>query len=382
MQVLIPELDRGDIAWLWQTGEAQLVAANTTLIQAGQPLEALHFLIDGALTVQLIQSNQNPLGQAFAALEGGTLSGREILRLQHARHADAPDHDNIWGQLIAEVPLSADYFPATQVVTTEPCQILTIPQSSLRQRIRQDNAFAARIYQISATLLAQRFAHMLDQLKNSSAVLSQPQLREALLLFAELHDSDLDWLLTAGQVQKIPAQTVLMHQGDPIEAFHILLAGTIVLTASNQARNTLTDVFAQLEATTVETPRNQGNDREFSRLFRGDILGEQAIMGIPASLLTATVQQEAQILSIHRWRLESKLQHDPGFAARFYRVLAMLLSDRVLSISQRLGYGRLTYSQGDNLDQTFANELSSQFLSSIHIAGARFDWMLKRTQEN
>jgi bacteriocin-type transport-associated protein len=382
MQVLIPELDRGDIAWLWQTGEARLVAANTTLIQAGQPLEALHFLIDGALSVQLIQSNQNPLGRAFAALEGGTLSGREILRLQHQRDYNAPDDDKIWGQLIAEVPLADDYFPATQVVTTEPCQILSIPKSSLRQRIHQDTAFAARIYRISATLLAQRFANMLDQLKHSSAVLSQPQLREALLLFAELHDSDLDWLLTAGQVQKIPAQTVLMHQGDRIEAFQVLLAGTIVLTAANDDRNTLTDVFAQLEATTVETPQNQGNDREFSRLFRGDILGEQAIMGIPESLLTATVQQEAKILSIHRWRLESKLQHDPAFAARFYRVLAMLLSDRVLSISQRLGYGRLTYSQGDKLDQIFANELSSQFLSSIHIAGARFDWMLKRTQEN
>jgi bacteriocin-type transport-associated protein len=375
MQVLIPELDRGDIAWLWQTGKAQLVAANTTLVQAGQPLEALHFLIDGALSVQLIQSDQNPLGRAFSALEGGTLSGREILRLQHERHQHA-HQDNLWEQLISEVPLTDDYFPATQVVTTQPCQILSISKSSLSQRIRQDTAFAARIYRISATLLAQRFAKMLDQLKNSSAVLSQPQLREALLLFAELHDSDLDWLLTAGQVQKIPAQTVLMRQGDPIDAFHILLAGTIVLSASNQDRNTLTDVFAQLEAN-VET-----HDREFSRLFRGDILGEQAIMGIPENLLTATVQQEAKVLSIHRWRLESKLEHDEAFAARFYRVLAMLLSDRVLSISQRLGYGRLTYSQGDNLDQTFANELSSQFLSSIHIAGARFDWMLKRTQEN
>lgn len=381
MQVLIPELDRGDIAWLWQTGKAQLVPANTTLVQAGQPLEALHFLIDGALSVQLIQSDQNPLGRAFSALEGGTLSGREILRLQYKRHQDDLQ-DNLWEQLISEVPLTDDYFPATQVVTTQPCQILSIPKSHLSQRIRQDTAFAARIYRISATLLAQRFAKMLDQLKNSSTVLSQPQLREALLLFAELHDSDLDWLLTAGQVQRLPAQTVLMRQGDPIDAFHILLAGTIVLSASNQDRNTLTDVFAQLEATTVETPRNQGNDREFSRLFRGDILGEQAIMGIPESLLTATVQQEAKVLSIHRWRLESKLQHDQAFAARFYRVLAMLLSDRVLSISQRLGYGRLTYSQGDNLDQTFANELSSQFLSSIHIAGARFDWMLKRTQEN
>jgi bacteriocin-type transport-associated protein len=377
MQVLIPELDRGDIAWLWQTGKAQLVAANTTLVQAGQPLEALHFLIDGALSVQLIQSDQNPLGRAFSALEGGTLSGREILRLQHEHNHD----NNLWEKLISEVPLTDDYFPATQVVTTQPCQILSIPKSNLSQRISQDTAFAARIYRISATLLAQRFAKMLDQLKNSSAVLSQPQLREALLLFAELHDSDLDWLLTAGQVQKIPAQTVLMRQGDPIDAFHILLAGTIVLSASNQDRNTLTDVFAQLEATT-ETPQNQGNDREFSRLFRGDILGEQAIMGIPENLLTATVQQEAKVLSIHRWRLESKLQHDQAFAARFYRVLAMLLSDRVLSISQRLGYGRLTYSQGDKLDQTFANELSSQFLSSIHIAGARFDWMLKRTQEN
>jgi bacteriocin-type transport-associated protein len=381
MQVLIPELDRADIDWLWQTGEMQLVPANTTLVQAGQPLEALHFLIDGALSIQLIQSDQNPLGKAFSALEGGTLPGREILRLQYQRDHDDSDRDNFWGQLISEVPLTDTYFPATQVVTTEDCQILTITKSRLLQRIHQDTAFAARIYRISANLLAQRFAKMLEQLKNSSAVFSQPQLREALLLFAELQDGDLDWLLTAGQVQKIPAQTVLMHQGDPIEAFYILLAGTVVLSASNHDRHTLTDVFAQLEAT-VETSTQQPHDREFSRLFRGDILGEQALMGIPDGLLTVTVVQEVKALSIHRWRLESKLQHDVAFAARFYRVLAMLLSDRVLSISQRLGYGRLTYSQGDSFDRTFANELSSQFLSSIHIAGARFEWMLKRTQEN
>ena len=48
----------------------------------------------------------------------------------------------------------------------------------------------------------------MNQLGRSTVVLSQPQLREALIIFAELHDSDIEWLIAAGRVQQIAADTV------------------------------------------------------------------------------------------------------------------------------------------------------------------------------
>ncbi|MGI2908762.1 cyclic nucleotide-binding domain-containing protein [Tolypothrix sp. VBCCA 56010] len=357
-QVLLKELSNQDIDWMLATGHQVEIEPGTVLIQQGQPLDALYILLDGALTVSLTQSNANPLGRAFAALEGGVLPGREIARLSS-------------GEMVGEIPFLETYLPSTTVCATSKSLVLAIERSHLLQKLQQDLNFAAHLTRASAVLLANRLELLMNQLGRSTVVLSQPQLREALIIFAELHDSDIDWLIAAGRVQQIAADTVLIRSGRPIEALHILLDGAIALNAAAENSNPLTRAFSNLENT-------EPSEQEFARLSRGDIIGETPFIEAQPPAVTVKALQNSRILSIPQWRLAAKLLHDVGFAVRFYRVLSVLLADKQQAIVQRLGYGRLTYSSGQSLEKSYANELNTHFLTQVALAGARFEWMLKR----
>ena len=356
-EVLLKELSNQDIDWMLANGIRTEIEPGTVLIQQGQPLEALHILLDGALSVSLTQPNANPLGRAFAALEGGTLPGREIAQLSS-------------GEMVGEIPFVESYLPSTTVCATTKSVVLTISMKHLIQKLQQDLSFAAHLYRASAVLLANRLEQMIDQLGHSTVVLSQPVLREALIIFAQLDDSDIEWLIAAGRVQQIAAGTVLIRSGRPIEALHILLDGAIALNAAEEG-NLLTQAFSHLE-------NNQPQTREFARLSRGDIVGETTFIEAQQSAIAVKALRDSRVLSIPRWRLAAKLLHDVGFAARFYRVLAILLADKQQAIVSRLGYGRVGYSSGQALENSYANELDTDFLTQVGLAGARFEWMLKR----
>lgn len=362
-EVLLKELSNEDIDWMLAVGCQTEIDPGTVLIRQGKPLDALHILLDGTLTVSLARNNANPLGRAFAALEGG-MPEREITRLSS-------------GEMVGEIPFMENYLPSTTVTAATKSLVLTIPKTQLMQKLQNDNHFAAHLYRANAVLLANRLEQMMHSLGHSTIVLSRPQLREALTIFAQMQDSDIDWLITAGRVQTITANSVLIRSGRPIEALYILLDGAVALNTGGGEGNPLTRAFTNLE--TSEDIPNQAFEQELGRLSRGDIVGETLFIEVEASLsVTVKALRDSRLLSIPRWRLSAKLLHDVGFAARFYRVLANILADKQREVLQRLGYGRLTYSSGESLQQVFANELDNDFLSDMSLAGARFDWMLKK----
>ena len=92
---------------------------------------------------------------------------------------------------------------------------------------------------------------------------------------------------------------------------------------------------------------------------------------------SATVQalSDSLLFAIPRRALASKLEADQGFAARFYRALAVFLSQRLRDTVQHLGYGA-----GVALDEEveYSDELNPAVLDTVPLAGARFDRMLKR----
>jgi len=70
--------------------------------------------------------------------------------------------------------------------------------------------------------------------------------------------------------------------------------------------------------------------------------------------------------------VRNKLATDSGFAARFYRALCVFMADRLRQSTQRFGYGAATD------DQNAKDELNEELLDNVHLAGARFDRMIKR----
>jgi bacteriocin-type transport-associated protein len=359
-EVLLKELTNSDIDWILATGQREEITAGTILIRQGTPVDALYILLDGALSVSVAQADDNPIGRAFAALEGGELSGREVARLAN-------------GEVVGEMPFLASYQSSTTVKAARKSLVLMIPQQQLIQKLQEDITFAAHFYRAIAVLLAHRLEQMISQIGQSTVVLFQPQIREILFTFAELNDSDIGWMIVAGDAIKLPAGTVLFQAGRPVDALYILLDGKMVASIAEDTSNPLTRAFSTLEQT-------DHIEREFAQLSRGDIVGETPFVEASPPAMTIRAVDDAIVLSIPRWRLSAKLLHDVGFAARFYRVLAILLGDKQQGIINSLGYGRITYSSGKSLDErlTYEDELSSSFLAQITLAGTRFDWMLKQ----
>jgi bacteriocin-type transport-associated protein len=361
-EVLLKELSNSDIDWLLGTGSRKEIEQGTVLIRQGKPVNALYILLDGSLSISISAASENPMGRAFAALEGGEIPGREIARLS-------------CGELVGEIPFVETYLPSTTVKALSKSLVVAIPQQQLAIKLQHDKTFAAHLYRASAILLADRLEKICSQLNNSTPILGQPELREILFVFAELHDSDIDWMILAGSACRIEKGTVLIHSGRPIEALHILLDGKLALSASQDDRTPLDRAFSSLESETTT--------QEFARLSRGDIVGETPFIEAGSSAFTVKAIADSWVLSIPRWRLAAKLIHDVSFAARFYRVLAIILADKQQAIVSRIGYGRLRYGTGQ-IDESlkYENELSADFLAQIALAGTRFDWMLQRIRVN
>ncbi len=75
--------------------------------------------------------------------------------------------------------------------------------------------------------------------------------------------------------------------------------------------------------------------------------------------------------------LNAKLVADQGFAARFYKALAIYLSTTVRERHQDLG-GAGAEDEGEDDD---ADELDANVLDGVYLAGERFDRMVKRVLE-
>ena len=93
---------------------------------------------------------------------------------------------------------------------------------------------------------------------------------------------------------------------------------------------------------------------------------------IDANRPAATVRSvgEAAVLSIPRDLLQERLKSDDGFAARFYRAIAILLSDRLR--------GALAASSAAAGGAVEDGELDPNVLDTLSLAGGRFTQMLLR----
>jgi bacteriocin-type transport-associated protein len=357
--VLLKELSNNDINWLIATGRREEIAAGEVLIQQGNPIDHLYIVLDGSLTVTVPQSESDPLALAFSVLEGRETSEREIARLSS-------------GEVVGEVSLWNSDSPSTTVRTYEKSLVLSIPQKQLATKLQEDVNFAAHFYRAIAILLSDRLRYMVSQLGYSRFAQTSP-LRQVLSIFGELSDSDIDWMIATGNRQEIPLGTVLIREGRPVDGLYIILEGTMSVAVTEEDHNPLTLVFAALDG-------DEPSGREIARLLRGDMVGEMPFVDEHLPATTVKALENSLVLMIPQQQLAVKLQQDVVFASHFYRTIAILLSDRLQDLASRLGYGRRVYDESQTLDEDaqYEDELDLNVLDHLALAGARFDWMVRR----
>jgi CRP-like cAMP-binding protein len=170
-------------------------------------------------------------------------------------------------------------------------------------------------------------------------------MRKVLYIFGLLTDADIEWIARTGTRRRLRDGDVLTREGEQPEALIILLEGELLVTA---------DAVGQV-----------------ARLAVGEIVGEVSLVDSAPASATVTARGEGVALFLDRTKLLHKLDRDEGFAARFYRALAMLLADRLRATREPKRAGLM------DQDAVVHDELDLGIVDHISAAGERFNRMLK-----
>lgn len=170
-------------------------------------------------------------------------------------------------------------------------------------------------------------------------------MRKVLFLFGQLNDDDVEWMLRVGRRRPVGRGEVLIRQGVPVDALFILLEGRLAVLLGQQ-------------------------EREIARLNAGEVVGEMSFIDARPPSATVRGMEDSTVFAIPKTVLAAKLDRDQGFAARFYRALAIYLSTTVRERHQML--------LGDSAEMDDPDELDPAVLDGVSRAGERFDRMVKR----
>lgn len=347
-EVLLKELSNSDIDWITTIAHQEEMPAGTVLTKLGEPLEALYVLVDGSLSISVPQK----------------MAEREILKLSS-------------GEVVGEMTLAGHHSSLVTVKTLEKSLVLSIGRRQLAAKLQQDVSFAAHFYQAIAILLSNRL-RTLDSLSSSTELTSNSEqlLKKVLFVLGQLNDSDIDWMIRVGSKEKIAAGTVLIHQGRPVDALHLLLNGVMAVSICNAPMTALQRTFAEKKSKpgTIK--------QEISRLSSGEIVGEVSFLDNHYASAFVTCLEDCQVLSLSRSQLVGKLEMDVSFAARFYRAIAAIVEDRLRSAILRLTHSNRTDDSNQMLNADIEeDEIDFGTLENTDLAGARFEWILQRFRE-
>ncbi len=347
--ILLRELSNADIDWLVRAGERQPLATSDVLLRPAQVTDCLYLLLEGHLSVR-------------------SSGDREISRLSR-------------GEWIAEEWLF-DTESIVSVVATEPALVLAIPKRDLLEKLQKDVSFSAHFYRVLALSLSDRI-HRLFEHANLLRYQSGQVVKETLFVFGELHDSDIDWMMAAGQIEKLAAEKVLLHMGRPVDALYTLLDGQLVISTTDHPCDPLSACSHGLE--------ELGTSQTFiplAYLSRGGLPGITAFLDFQPLPVRIHALRDSLLLTIPRQQVSIKLQEDPGFAARFYRVMATQMASllsAVISVSSKMGDSKMGDSKtiGSEMNQSaltaeLEGELDLAALQEVSEGAAKFDWMLKQ----
>lgn len=162
-------------------------------------------------------------------------------------------------------------------------------------------------------------------------------MRRALYILADLRDEDLLWLNQAGNLRDLRAGEALIEAGREVRDLYFIVAGEF-------------DVVI-------------GRGDKVARLAQGDAAGEMSFVESRLPSASVIAVGSAQVLAVPRRAMDEHLARDVGFAARFYRAMAVFLSDRLRTATSGGAKGA-------------AEELDDGLLDSLHVAGDRFTRLL------
>ena len=272
------------------------------------------------------------------------------------------------GALVGEMSVLEGRPAVASVIAGSPCRVIPIDPPALEAAMARSPGLACDVNSLFARKLAIQLAsqnHFIHRWREASV---EP-LRKALVVFACLSDVDVEWLARLGQRQRHSDGSVLIRQGELVPELLLVLIGMASVSVASPGG-----------AVVVGSSR------------AGELLGEMSLVGgDERASATVTAVGPMEVLAISKDQLQQGLELDPSLGARFYRAMALMLSqrnrDQLLSrglaanarkVEGLAGTGESTRP---SIDSDFDSDLDAEEsldlhqMASISTAGQRFHWL-------
>ncbi|MFM7423829.1 MAG: hypothetical protein ACKO7W_02295 [Elainella sp.] len=372
----LPELNRADLDWLTQAGQLLELIPGQVLLEADQPVDQLLLVLDGELELELPALGTTP-AELLGRLGRGDLTGALL-----------PDSRPLAYRLLA--------------VRTGRASVLAIPQASVLTRAQREPEFGARLFGSVALALAHQHSQFVAALSQQHRLPPLFVPKSIFSVFSSLQDTDICWMLGAGSLQRLAVGTICVAEGKPLAALYITLKGSLTVWMNTEtiAQNTAQSIGQNATlnighnpdqrpllaaraapGTTIGTRLPEtAAERAVSQILPGELVGLSQFLDLGPAHYTIRANPDALVLTLPLAVLQSKLQQDSGFAARFYRAAASLMAERTTQLLGALHYQDRCYECGDSLctDQSYDDELALDELQQTSLARARFSWMLRQ----
>jgi CRP/FNR family cyclic AMP-dependent transcriptional regulator len=148
--------------------------------------------------------------------------------------------------------------------------------------------------------------------------------RKALYILSDLDDDDIIWMAREAEVRRIGPGETLIQAGLPVTHLYFVVEGALEVVSRAGAR------LAGLEL--------------------GEVVGEMSFVEKRLPDTSVRALAPTTLLAIPRDKMLAAFDNDNGLAMRFYRALAVFLSDRLRAMSSE-DDGELDEGLLDNLQQ-------------------------------
>jgi len=128
-------------------------------------------------------------------------------------------------------------------------------------------------------------------------------MQNARYIAAGLSDSDMLWLLSMGKLRRLAAGETLVTAGKPVADLFFVTSGSLGVVLPDGKR--------------------------VAHLHQGDVVGEMSFVERHSPLVSVVAEEPSEMLCIPRKLILDRFEQEPVFAARFYRALAVFLSERL-----------------------------------------------------
>lgn len=174
-------------------------------------------------------------------------------------------------------------------------------------------------------------------------------MRKVLFIMSQLSDEDVDWMAGQGERLRLEAGQRLIELNSRVDSLYIVIDGLLEVNAAGNAR--------------------------LAELGSGEVIGDMTLVDPAPTSVSVSTLIPSLLLRLPMDTLRTKLAADIPFAARLYRALATFLADRLRNTTRRMGQGA---APAGSDQEAKLEDLNEDLLDNVHLAGARFDRMLKK----